>query len=133
MIIIKNVYVAGNFNNKELVNRAQNALREIGVKITYDWTKNEPTKDEKILREYAHADTYGVLMSDAVVYMARGRFGSHAELGMGIIIGKRVFIVGDTGPDECVFYYHANVKRFKDIEELVAHIRNPLSERKIDV
>ena len=118
---IKKVYVASAADDWPQARKMQVCLEHCGFEITHDWTEGirageynvaaqQPAEDWK---QMATIDMQGVREADAVVFVAPGARGSHAELGAALALGLPV-IVYARRPDlltdklgrDCVFYHH---------------------------
>lgn len=81
------VYVAGRLSEVELVRRVQEAVREQGHEITYDWTTHGNVRgDERALVDAATQEIEGCASADRLIVLlsngAESRQGGlHVELG----------------------------------------------------
>ena len=118
------IYVAGKFEDRENVRRIQNALRELGHTITFDWTTDEfrnreaTTKDILLCTEGAKsADVYVGLFEKSLPYK-----GALVEMGVCLGLGKECCIIGHA-IDSCIFCFHSLVKRFGNKEEFLVYAK----------
>lgn len=131
------VYVAGRTNDIHRIRQIQYICRQVGWTITYDWTENveaqlaRPEKDPELLAEYAANDIQGVWNADLVIVMCSpALLGTAIEMGAAIILGRRVWLVGEPERDS-VFFYLPNFERIKD--ELTLFDRITAEARKLEI
>lgn len=108
------VYIASGLENAPRVQQLRNALAEVGISLSYDWTTHGSVQDQGPARiaQVAALEQRGVLEADAVVILLPGGRGTHTELGIALGSGKPVLVFGPRqGADgnECCFYYSPNV------------------------
>jgi nucleoside 2-deoxyribosyltransferase len=119
-------YVAGRFHHQDKVKQVMSEIRDEGHNITEDWTEHRSispySENPEISLEYASADIEGVKNADVFVLLANkdGR-GAHTELGVALANGIKTFVIGDLRED-CMFYFHPDVKRRKGIAEVLEEI-----------
>lgn len=107
-------YIATKLEREQDFRKLRDALTEAGYKLTYDWSRHGSVKNEgrARIREVAVSERQGVKDADFVVVLLPGGRGTHAELGMALAYGKRVFMhAADLsawmGSDDrtCAFYH----------------------------
>jgi hypothetical protein len=128
----KSFYIATSLANWERHNQIRDALVAHGHIITHDWTAHSPWVKERstgvsgagavanvdLIRQAGELDLKGVRDADILVVLLPGGAGTHAELGAGLVMGKRVLLVGTSdqiwgsGTDDytCAFYHTSGVE-----------------------
>lgn len=107
------IYVAGKFEEKELVREIQQKLKDMGCTITHDWTVEDGAGKqgqelEDYLRSCAMADYEGVFTADAVLVLNHKlAFGAMVEMGLALAWGRVVYLVGPQVRDN--IFFHLNV------------------------
>src|ERR1035438_48618 len=92
------------------------ALKALGWECTFDWAALKDTGPSRY-SEIAQAEIAGVREADVVLVLLPGGYGTHAEIGAALALGRPIIIhapnqqVLDT-PYPCVFHYHPGVKIF---------------------
>lgn len=120
-------YIASALENIEVVRRVRDYLKSFGHEITYDWTSHGPvwSKGLKVCEEVCQLEINGVLNADIVIVLWPGGRGTHAELGMSIVAGKRIIfyspVTGHHTPssDLCIFYLHPLVEHVQEWNTLI--------------
>lgn len=103
-------------------------LQEIGHECNSRWLQSKPGKGLSIedqcnaamedLLDVSSCD-YLIHFSDQVgITEGRGKF---IEVGYGLAVGKKILVVGESC-NESVFYMMKNVRRFKEMTELIKFI-----------
>lgn len=131
------VYIASRLENIEFVRQVISRLEEVGVGVTYDWTKHGSVQDEGLSRinDVAHFEAWGVRNADACIVLLPGGRGTHVELGIAIGRFVPVLIIapveGHLGSDgrTCAFYHSDDVvlvesDYYDDIDWVVEEIRD---------
>jgi len=115
------VYVAAAKEDYARARAVMVLLRQLGAEITHDWTyevEEGGPSDWAAWRSYATLDLEGVRGADVVLCLTPGvrskGCGLYAELGMGVVLGKRVVVTGRMR-DRCIFAHLATRVR-TDIE-----------------
>lgn len=134
------VYVAGASSERnERAKPVIVALREMGFRITHDWTvavdmhgaNNEAKSLTKEQLAYcAYEDLVGVRMADILVLLAPQNFstGAWVELGIALERGMEVFVSGSC--DKCIFALLKDCRHFESDKELLSAMRK-LIERPV--
>jgi hypothetical protein len=98
-------YVAGYFLHKDKVREVQNALREQGWDISFDWTNEDASGKtgadlKAYARECATKDLKGVWRADMLVLLheTEGGCGMWTEMGMALICNMPVVVIGGNVP-----------------------------------
>jgi len=101
---IHSVYVAGRYSNVKLIRATQQAVRDIRLKISFDWTANygethnlPSAVQDSLLREAGKRDKRGVCKCDAVFAIMDEidypYYGTLSETGMALALNKYIVIV----------------------------------------
>jgi len=114
------IYVAGKWQERDLIREIMKSLRDLGHEITCDWTDHEyPTENIKEkLAKYAVIDIEAVTACDVLIFYAENNLpyaGAFCEMGAALALGKPVFIVGE-GIDSCIFTNHPLVMKIGSSE-----------------
>ena len=113
-------YIASRLGNFAQVQALSEKLKVAGWVHTYDWTTHGSVKESDVdqLKEVAWNEYNGVKDADVIVVLLPGGKGTHAELGMAIAFGKKVYLchINDTyfkcDNNTCAFYWLPQVKQF---------------------
>lgn len=103
--MIRSVYVASAFTDYERTRAAQEALRNNGLEISYDWTValeeyplGDSSTDSVERRKAANVDMQGVIDADALLLLTPSNTtqgcGCWVELGIAMALGKRIVVTG---------------------------------------
>ena len=129
------IYVAGKFEEKEVVRDAQKRVREIGYEVTHDWTGEDPGERtgeelEAFLRDCAIGDYEGVLNADCVLLLNHDRaFGAMVETGLALAWGKVVYVVAPQVRDN-IFYHlppSMGVRLFRTLQAALEALEEDLA------
>jgi hypothetical protein len=106
------------------------ALKDIGWECSFDWTALQDTSADQY-PEIAQAEIAGVREADVLLVLLPGGYGTHAEIGAALALGKPIIIhapnqqILDT-PYPCVFHYHPGVRilisEVLDVEAVLAYM-----------
>jgi nucleoside 2-deoxyribosyltransferase len=130
--MIRQVYVAGSFYEKAAVREAQTALKDLGFKISHDWTGEDATgKTGEALNtflQYSATDDFnGVMACDFVVLLNNEKcFGAMVEFGMALALGRVVYVVGPQLRDN-IFYHlpeQMGVRLFATLPEALEAVKS---------
>lgn len=125
------IYVAGKFENKELILNTYKKLKEMGHSISYDWTTHKNIKpyfeNKDIASEYAQNELNGLLNSDILIYFSNEtghtlfmEFG--AALALLKTTGKpKIYAVGEFN-DCSPWFFNPIVERCENIEQALIKI-----------
>lgn len=108
------IYVAGKWEDRELIRKIHEELVSMGHTITCDWTNHT---EHRHAVDYAIEDLEGVRQCDLLIaymkkpYMYKGVW---AEIGGALILNKPVLVIGDQG-DSGIFINHPLVTRVNTI------------------
>ena len=119
--MLNRVYLAGKWQEAELIRKYAIELRILGFDITMPWFELHvaPAVEDKAWS--AVEDERGVRQADTCVFIFERELpyaGAHSELGMAIALNKRVIIVGSTGASN-IFTHHPLVEHVDTWEEAV--------------
>lgn len=129
------VYVAGRTSELERVNRVQQALRDEGHTISFDWTENPASgirhdwsDDVPAAEERSIAEMRAIVEdSDALVLLWKdGACGALFETGMAMAFGDRMQVVVSEPTRESVFFYLPWVTRVPRDELIPAALSEEL-------
>lgn len=125
------IYVAGKFENKELILKKYKKLEEMGHSISYDWTTHKNIKpyheNKEMASKYAQNELNGLLNSDILIYFASEtghtlfmEFG--AALALLKTTGKpKIYAVGEFN-DRSPWFFNPIVERYGSIEQVLIKI-----------
>lgn len=113
---MKKCYIATRLENHAKYGEVRNALKDIGIGITYDWTSHGPvwSSGAEKIREVAESEFRGVQDADFCIVILPGGRGTHCELGMALAFSKPIYILAETPeiqhmqdatPETCAFYH----------------------------
>lgn len=98
-------YVAGKYEDKERVRRAQRCVTAAGHEVTHDWT----TAPEQGGPKEAEEDRQGVVAADALLFVNVDpdlRYaGSLVEIGIAVALEKQVYFLNRAHMERNVFYH----------------------------
>lgn len=124
-------YIASRTKNAPLVCEWYKLIKEKGYKISLDWTKyylqdalHRPyEKNEKMTQKCAEESIDGVKNCDVFILLTdEAGVDMYAELGMAIAFKvPLIYVIGDY-TSKSVFYFHPQVKRRKNIEEVLKEL-----------
>lgn len=129
------LYIAGKWDDKEIIREHMNQMESFGYQITHDWTKNESlTRNIDDLSNFAKLDIDGVINADIVLvimtdktYTYRGTF---TELGASIATGKKIVIYCPDKDSYCCtncFFHHPNIQHFEQWDEVLKFMKSQIS------
>ncbi|QPC45583.1 nucleoside 2-deoxyribosyltransferase [Mangrovibacillus cuniculi] len=123
-------YVASSFQNKEVVRRVSDCLKDKGYIHTYDWTKNNRASSNNDLREIGQEEKKAVLDADFLLVLLPAGKGSHIEFGIALGQGKKIYLYCEDNEvnnfeTTSTFYHLPEVEIVVGtVEELVAKVTN---------
>jgi len=112
------VYVAGKFEERNLIRQLMDKIEDAGHDITYDWTVNTESDG---LNNCATWDMIGVRKADLLFVYAVNDWkylGAPAEIGGALALFKKVYILGN-GLRDLVFSYHPLVTKLNSFDEFL--------------
>ena len=130
-------YISSSLQNVGRVRALSRRLKAAGWEQSYDWTVHCTGQeiDLDALRSIGEAEFEGVRRADAVIVLTPQGRGTHAELGMALALGKRVYLCHDDDTffkcDEntSAFYWLSQVNRIvgglDDIARALLEAQNP--------
>ena len=108
-------YVAGKYQERQMITEIMDELRALGHEITTDWTSHGYATPE-VHSSYAVDDVRGVKEADVYigVFINGHRYrGALCELGAALALDKPCWIIG-YAEDDCIFMLHPLVEHFDD-------------------
>lgn len=124
------VFVSGQIQEKERIQKALARLEEAGLTVTHDWTRTEDLIDRVTQAEEAGRraalDIQGVLAADVYILISDNKEpgkGMYAELGAALALKElrgspEVFVVGPQH-HQSIFYLHPSVRSVAELEEVL--------------
>lgn len=122
-------YLATGLPRREEAQWLASELRARGWQHTYDWAAHgsmqaHPDQWSRV----ASAEMVGVRTCKVLLALLPGGFGTHAEIGAAIALGKQVVLVYPGELEElrgaaghtCIFYFHPAVHHARTIDEAIA-------------
>ena len=106
------IYLAGKWEEYEVITEYAEELEFLGHEITFAWFKCHVGPKIALTRA-AMEDTQGVRMADCCIFIFEKDLpyrGAFSELGMAIALSKRIIVVGPGG-DKNVFVSYPLVER----------------------
>ncbi|MCM3575339.1 nucleoside 2-deoxyribosyltransferase [Mesobacillus subterraneus] len=125
-------YVASSFRNVDAVNFVSKQLVNKGYVHTYDWTKNPEARTLEDLKEIGQNEKDAVKESDFIVVLLPGGKGTHIELGIGLGLGKKIFLYSQDGAINHIettstFYHLPEVEKcYGTLDEFVEKVINQM-------
>lgn len=126
-------YIATGLTNHARHNFVRDALLQIGVELTYDWTFHGPvwSQGKERIRSVSVEELKGVVDADVVIVILPGSRGTHAELGMALARRKPVLLLVNSEtrhmleavPETCSFYHHPLIIPCYSIESVLHHVK----------
>lgn len=119
-------YIATSLLRMKEHNIVRDSLKNFGHQISYDWTLHGSVKSisKERLKEVSIHQCEAIKEADCVIVLLPGRKGTHTELGLAIVGGKKIFIhsedssLFELGSQTVAFYHHPGI----------THLTCPLSE-----
>ncbi len=123
------IYVAGKWEQRELINGFIRRLKALGYQITHNWTHEDDSGLEGEARENylvscAQDDLEGVLRADVLlVFHHPGGQGLFVEVGAALATRRiPVLVIGDDGGRTPIFYRLPQVKRMETWDEVLREL-----------
>lgn len=125
------IYVAGKFEEKDIVLEIYQKLEEMGHSVSYNWTTHNNikpySKNQKIASQYAQNELNGILDSDIFIYLTNKT--GHTlfmEFGTALanlkITGKpQIYAFGKHNVDS-TWFFNPLVKRIDTLDEVIEAI-----------
>lgn len=136
-------YIATGFERKKAHNLVRDGLVAKGHRLTYDWTSG--TQDDRSFESLCALGTrelQGVRDCDVLMVLLPGARGTHAELGAGLALGKRIILQAHprdrdlfaTGSTTSPFYWPGRTIRVVcDLKRLVEHFDRLVATPHVDL
>lgn len=118
------IYVAGKYQEREIISQLMRALERQGHTITCDWTSHVYATPE-VHASYCVDDCKGVQDCELYLGIFQHPFryrGALVELGIALGLSKKIIIVGHA-EDDCIFMLHPDIKRINYIAEIPEAIK----------
>jgi nucleoside 2-deoxyribosyltransferase len=127
------LYLASSLSNFRRIRRFRDQLAAFGIQLTYDWTQwgerlenaaVEPLGPSEIAA-IAERELSGVIKCDLLAVVLPGGNGTHVELGAGLALGKKIFMLndaGETGSRPVSFHHLTQIKTFGSEEAFLLAI-----------
>ncbi|MBU2104668.1 MAG: hypothetical protein KKF67_02755 [Nanoarchaeota archaeon] len=126
------IYVAASFEKKKEVLEIYQRLKQLGHKISGDWTAHKfirPYKEnQELAKQYSIEDINGIKNCDIFILIpdeisSRGKY---IEFGAAVLSNIKsskpiIYVVGKFNSDS-IFYFHPQVKRVDSIDEVLKEI-----------
>ena len=121
------IYVAGKFEEKDVILEAHRKLEEMGHSITYNWTTHKNIKpyieNQELASKYAQNEFNGILDSDIFIFLSNEN--GHTlfmEFGTALAslktTGKpQIYAVGSHNADS-TWFFNPLVKRVNNLQEV---------------
>lgn len=134
------VYLAGRYDRRSELQEVARLLEATGwFEVTSRWLKEDhempvdviSEEEQDLTASLALDDLIDISRADFVVHFTEDRSsgynrgGRHVEMGLGIGMGKKNFIVG---PRENVFHFLPNVTQFDNLNQLLRYLGLTLLE-----
>ncbi len=130
---ILEIYVAGKFEEKDLILETYRELKQIGHKVAYDWTKHKLIKpyseNQEIARTYSENELQGISNSDVFIYLSCEKgttlpmeFG--AALTSSLIKGKPLIYAVGKFNTKSPWFFNKRVIRKESIKEVINELKN---------
>lgn len=110
----KHIYVAGKWEEREIIREIHKTLISMGHIITCDWTNHT---EHGFSMKYAIEDIEGVKQCDFLIAYMKKEYtykGVWVEIGGALVLNKPVLVIGDKG-DSGIFINHPLVTRVDTI------------------
>jgi len=118
-------YIAGKFEEVEVIHKLFDRVRTAGHEISYDWTthiKAKPYIDNvELIRSYAENELNSILHSDVFIYLTHER-GTTLHMEYGAALAKKklggaieIYVVGENNA-RSPWYFNPLVKRVDTAE-----------------
>ena len=116
-------YIATGLSNFRAHQALTKELTQLGWELTYNWCVHGSVQDqgEARIRSVAVVEAAGVAEAEVVIVILPGGRGTHTEQGMGMALGKHIYIVDTEGGNfdtssepvkrTWAFYFMPNVVR----------------------
>ena len=124
-------YIAGKFEEIDVVHELYDRVRDLGHEISYDWTVHKKVKPyeehDELARSYAENELQAILDSDVFVYLTHER-GTTLHMEYGAALAKKqsggtieIYAVGEHN-NRSPWYFNPLVKRIDSVDEAFADL-----------
>ena len=127
------IYVAGKFEDKDLVRGVYRRIEDLGHTVAYDWTTHKPikpyNKNPEMARHYSQNEQDAVATCDAFIAILDEKGTTLLlEIGAAIMAAKlngkpSVFVVGPLNASS-PWFFNSLVRRYDTIDEVFAVLAN---------
>lgn len=120
--MLNRIYIAGKWQEAELVRRYATELRILGYYITMPWFECHVGPGIENITWSAVEDERGVRQADTCIFIFERELaysGAMSELGIALALGKRIIVVG-SGGNKNIFTHHPLVEHVNTFEEAIA-------------
>ncbi len=124
-------YIAGKFEEVDIVRELFARVRNIGHEIAYDWTNHIKAKPYiehvDLIRTYAENELRAILDSDVFIYLTHeGGTTLHMEFGTALTKKKlggdiQIFVVGEHNT-RSPWYFNPLVIRVDSVDDVFVHL-----------
>lgn len=125
------IYVAGKFQKKDDILEVYEKVKELGHKISYDWTTHKNIKpyleNQEIASEYSNNELNGINECDIFVYLSDEKGTTlPMEFGAALILAQtkskpKIYALGEFN-DKSPWFFNKNVIRKNSIDDFIADI-----------
>src|SRR5205809_904896 len=115
------IYVSTKWEEKDRAREIMALLKGAGHTISFDWTQAETVSAAQALLDFRgvrDADVVVCIFEENVPYR-----GALVEMGMGLALGKPIYVLGDALAGHLIFLSHPNVRLGENV-----FVRDLLSE-----
>lgn len=131
MVTMNDVYLSARYGRREEMATYANDLEELGFGVTCRWVLGDheaPDATERQRARWAKEDIEDLTWARTLVTFTEGdgqtegvvRGGRHVEMGMALVLRKRVMVVG---PVENIFHCLPQVRRFPDWPTALTYLK----------
>ncbi len=119
-------YIAGKFEEVDIIHALFTRVRKAGHEIAYDWTTHVKAKPYiehvPLIRGYAENELTAILASDVFIYLTHER-GTTLHMEFGAALTKKklgghidIFVIGEHN-DRSPWYFNPLVQRVATVDE----------------
>lgn len=118
----RKIYVAGKWEDREIIRDIHKVLTSNGYAITCDWTYHTKHVDSV---KRALEDINGVRQCELLIAYMKNEYaykGVWAEIGAALALYKQVIVIGDKA-DACIFINRPFVTRVNTVQKAISILR----------
>ena len=122
-------YIATKFENIAAFYETSLALKDLGFKLSLDWTKHKACKPysefSDISRSQSNEDLSAIDNSDFIVFLQSEikATGAYLEIGYALAKNKPIYCIGSSTKDLSMFFHLHNVKHFNSLDKFLNYIK----------